>query len=383
MPSVCLPPRAQAARLRRVAAAGVKMAGRAILLRMSNAKIANEVRSFGRLADGTEVQLYTVRSGNMVATFSDYGARVVSVTVPDAAGKLDGVVLGYDEASLYEQDKSYQGAIVGRFGNRIAGGRFSLDGRNYTVPQNDGGNALHGGAVGFDQKVWTGTAIARGVEFRLVSPDGDQGFPGTLHVLVRYTLEGGGLRIEYELRSDADTVVNVTNHSYFNLAGDGNGTILEHLLMMPAESYTPIDATIIPTGEIAPVAGTAFDFRQATPVGERVDEKDVQLERAGGYDHNWVFGQPGVMKTLAVVHDPASGRTLKVESTEPGVQFYCGNFMGNFRNRAGDAMYAFRGGFCLETQHYPNSPNEPSFPSTVLQAGKTYRSETVYHFSVK
>ena len=292
-------------------------------------------------------------------------------------------VLGYDTLARYEADLSYQGATVGRFGNRIAGGTFGLNGKTYQVPQNDGANALHGGASGFDRKVWAAQGIAGGVEFRLLSPDGDQGFPGALEVMVRYTFAEGTLRIEYELRSDADTVVNVTNHSYFNLAGDSSGTITGHALRMPAEAFTPIDATIIPTGEIRPVEGTAFDFRAGMTIGARVDEDDDQLKFAGGYDHNWVFGQPGVMKTMAVLQEPGSGRTVTVESTEPGVQFYCGNFMGTstMPNRVG-GIYVWRGGFCLETQHYPDSPNEPGFPTTVLKAGELMRSETLYKFGI-
>ena len=274
------------------------------------------------------------------------------------------------------------GATVGRYGNRIKDGRFSLNGTTYTVPGNDKGNALHGGDEGFDRAVWEGRIVAGGVEFRHVSVDGDQGFPGNLEVTVRYVLENDALRLEYSSTSDQDTVVNLTNHAYFNLAGEG--TILGHEVMIPAASYTPTDARLIPTGELAAVDGTPFDFLRATVVGERIEADDVQLKRAGGYDHNWVLGQgAGEMTLAAVVREPGSGRTLTVETTEPGMQFYSGNFLdGSVKAWGSAGVYGRRTGFCLETQHFPDSPNHPGFPTTELKAGETLRSTTVLQFGV-
>ena len=351
-----------------------------ILLAMSNVqpeKDAVEVTEFGRMADGSAVHLYTVRCGRASVSFSDFGARIVAVMVPDDAGDLANVVQGFETLELYLADTSYQGAIVGRFGNRIAGGRFSLDGKSFEVPQNDGDNALHGGPEGFDRRLWAGKTIEDGVEFKLVSPDGDQGFPGSLEVVVRYTFTGSALRIEYAAATcDAATVVNVTNHAYFNLSGESCETILDHLVRIPAERYTPVTENLVPTGELAPVAGTPFDFCD----WKRIGDADEQLKRAGGYDHNWVFGDAGKLKTVA--HVSASGRLLTVETTEPGLQFYSGNFLdGSMPNRSG-GRYERRSGLCLETQHYPDSPNHPDFPTTTLKPGETMRSTTVYTFSV-
>ena len=335
------------------------------------------------MPDGTAVRLFTVSSGVLEARFSDYGARLVSLRAPDRGGQLAEVVLGYDSAELYAKDKTYSGAIVGRFGNRIAGGKFTLNGRSYLVPLNNGENSLHGGPVGFDRKLWASAAIDNGVEFTLVSTDGDQGFPGTLTLTVRYTLEGNALRIDYAATSDAATIVNVTNHAYFNLAGESSGTILDHEIMLPAERYTPVDAGLIPTGELAPVEGTPFDFRRATRIGERIADHNVQLRRAGGYDHNWAMGDPGTMKLAAKLSDPGSGRVMTVETTEPGIQFYSGNFIdGSMPSRTG-GRYVRRSGLCLETQHYPDSPNQPEFPSTVLRPGETMRSTTIFTFTAE
>lgn len=331
------------------------------------------------MPDGTDVKLFTVWDGRLVASFTEFGARLVSVQVPDAAGKLAEVVLGFDSLAMYLADTAYMGAVVGRYGNRIAGGRFTLDGVGYQVPVNNGGNALHGGPAGFDQQIWAGTAVADGVQFRLTSPDRDQGFPGQLQVLVRYTFAKGALRIEYEATCDRDTVVNLTNHAYFNLAGESSGTVAAHEVMIAAEAFTPVDAGMIPTGELRAVAETVFDLREPVGIWRYVDGTDEQLKIAGGFDHNWVLGAGGV---AARVVERESGRTLEVETTEPGVQFYTGNFLdGSMPNRQG-GLYKKRAGFCLETQHFPDSPNRSEFPSTVLRVGETYRSETTFRFGV-
>jgi aldose 1-epimerase len=340
---------------------------------------------FGSLPDGRPVSLYTLKTASLKVLLTNFGARIVSVEAPDGAGRREDVVLGLGTLEEYVADRNtYLGAIVGRYGNRLAGGRFTLNGTTYEVPANDNGNSLHGGAEGFDRALWAGEIVDGGVEMTLVSPDGDQGFPGALTLVARYTLEGGALAIDYTATTDRDTVVNVTNHAYFNLAGESSGTILEHEIMIPAASYTPTDANLIPTGELAPVEGTPFDFRQAKAVGERIEADDVQLQRAGGYDHNWVLGDgSGEMKPAATLREPASGRVLTVETTEPGIQFYSGNFLnGALANRQG-GTYARRTGLCLETQHFPDSPNQPQFPSTVLKAGATMNSRTVFTFSVE
>lgn len=340
-------------------------------------------KAFGTLPNGTPVTLYTVRNSELVASFIDYGARLVSLWVPDRAGKIGDVVLGYETLEAYLRDKGYLGAVVGRLGNRLAGGKFSLEGKDYQVPVNNGPNALHGGVDGFDKKVWSAQPEADGVTFGLVSPAGDQGFPGRLSLEVRYRLTANALHIDYMGMSDAPTVVNVTNHAYFNLAGESSGTILDHFMRIPAAHYTPVDATLIPTGEVASVEGTPFDFRTATRIGARIDEPNEQLQRAGGYDHNWAMGDEGTLKAIAEVTDPASGRRMTVKTTEPGVQFYTGNFLdGTMPNRAG-GVYMRRAGLCLETQHYPDSPNQPGFPSVELRPGDGLRSTTVLQFTVE
>lgn len=335
------------------------------------------------MPDGTNVDLFTVWSGRSEATFTSFGARLVSLKVPDRRGRVEGVVLGYDSLSPYLADKSYFGAICGRVANRIAGGTFPLDGQIIHVPINNGPNALHGGSNAFDQHIWTGALIDHGVEFTLVSPGGDNGFPGTLNLLVRYTFIAGVLNIDYEATTDALTVLNVTNHAYFNLAGESSGTILNHELTLPAHHFTPIDASLIPTGELRPVHDTPFDFRQSIPIGSRIDELSEQLHLAGGYDHNFVFGHPGTLKETARLHDPSTGRVLTVHTTQPGMQFYSGNFIdGSMPNRRG-GLYRRRSGLCLETQHYPDSPNHPEFPSIQLRPGDTFRSTTIYTFSAE
>ncbi len=340
---------------------------------------------WGKTASGTAVEMYTLSDHDLTVKVTTFGARVVSIDTADHNGKMGDVVLGYDNVGQYEKDTStYFGSVVGRYGNRIAKGTFSLDGKTYHVPLNNNGNALHGGPAGFSTKVWTGKEIPDGVEMTLVSPDGDMGFPGQLTVHVRYTVVGHSLEIHYSATTTKPTVVNLTNHSYFNLSGDGKGTILGDELMIPADRYTPVDATQIPTGELAPVAGTPFDFRKPTAIGARINEKNEQLKIGGGYDHNWVLNDASDSLHLAAkVYDPKSGRTLTVTTTQPGVQFYSGNFLDGTQHGKYGVTYEKNSALCLETQHFPDSPNHPKFPSTELKPGQTMHSETVFTFGVK
>ena len=340
---------------------------------------------WGKTADGTPVQIYTLSDENLTVLITTYGARVVSIEAPDRAGKKADVVLGYDTVKEYEADKStYFGSIVGRYGNRIAKGTFTIDGNAYHVPLNNNGNGLHGGPAGFSGKVWAAKEVPDGVEMTLVSPDGDMGFPGTLTARVRYTVEGKSLKINYIATTTKATVVNLTNHSYFNLAGDGKGTILDHVLMLQADFYTPVDATQIPTGELAPVAGTPFDFRKPTAIGARINDTNEQLKIGGGYDHNWALnGKGDTLHLAAKAYDPTSGRTLTVTTTQPGVQFYSGNFLDGTHTGKFGVTYQKYAGFCLETQHFPDAPNHPKFASTLLKPGQTMHSETVFTFGVQ
>ena len=341
---------------------------------------------FGKLPEGKTVDLYTLKNADLEVSITTYGARIVSLKTKDRDGKIGDVVLGYKSVDGYVAEgtaKTYFGAIVGRYGNRIRSGKFSIDGHEYQIPPNNNGNALHGGPHGFDEKLWTGKQIPDGVELSLVSPDGDMGFPGTLTVHVRYTLVASAIHINYSATTDKPTVTNITNHSYFNLSGDGSGTILGEVLEINADGYTPVDAGLIPVGGVKPVAGTPFDFRKATPIGARIKDANDQLKIAGGYDHNWVLnGKNGEMKVAAKLSDPKSGRVLTVSTTQPGVQFYSGNFLdGSYTGKAG-VKYTKNTGLCLETQHYPDSPNQPAFPGTLLKPGETLHTETVFAFSV-
>lgn len=343
--------------------------------------------AFGAMSDGTSIYIHNLQQGALKARIMDYGARVVSLEIPDRNGDIADVVLGYDKLEEYIADtRTYFGAAVGRYANRIAHARFELNGRRYFLPKNEGDCSLHGGTVGFDKRVWTAEEIPEGIEFSLVSKDGDQGYPGTLTVRVRYTLSSDALQIEYSAATDQDTIINLTNHSYFNLAGEGQGSILNHVLTLPAERYTPMNAGLTPTGEIASVADTPFDFRTPTRIGERIDDRNQQLGLAGGYDENFVLSLDGSNQELreaARVLDPRSGRSLTVETTQPGIQFYSGNFLdGTIRGKHGH-VYAKRSGLCLETQHFPDSPNQPRFPSTILRPGQTFHSLTRYRFSVE
>ncbi len=338
---------------------------------------------FGNMPDGSKVEIYTLEEGALKARVMTYGARLVSLEVPDRSGKVADIVLGYESLAGYTADpKSYFGAIVGRYGNRIAHATFTLDGKRYQLPANDGVNTLHGGIKGFDKLLWQGHEIPHGVELTLVSKDGDQGFPGTLTARVRYTLEAHALKIEYFATTDKDTVLNLTNHSYFNLAGEGQGDILNHLVMIPADRYTPVDSNLIPTGELAPVAGTPLDFHHPTAIGARINDDNEQLKLAGGYDHNYVLnGKMGTMQQAARVVEPTTGRVLTVETTQPGVQFYSGNFLDGTLHGKHGHVYAKHAGFCLETQHFPDSPNHPKFPTSELKPGETYHEVTIFTFS--
>jgi len=347
-------------------------------------------QSFGKTPDGTSVDIYTLKSGNAEARIITYGAIIQSLKVPDKSGTSADVVLGFDSLDDYVAKNSpHFGGIVGRYANRIAGGKFALDGKTFTLPLNDGPdpqhhfNTLHGGINGFDKAVWKGKEIPHGVELTHVSPDGEEGFPGTLTATVRYTLVGKDLKIEYSATTDKDTVLNLTNHSYFNLAGQGNGDILHNQVKIDASRYTPVNENLIPTGELASVVGTPFDFRKATAVGARINDDNDQLKKGHGYDHNWVLENGGKLAEAAEVYEPSSGRVLQVLTDQPGVQFYTGNFLDGTITGKGGKVYQRRDALCLETQHFPDSPNHPKFPSTELKPGQTFHTVTIFRFSVR
>lgn len=342
---------------------------------------------FGTMPDGQVVHLYTlVNARGMKVAITNYGARVVSIDVPDRHGKMADVVLGFDNLKGYLGNDPYFGAIVGRYGNRIAKGEFKLDGKEYHLFINNGPNSLHGGKVGFDKKVWTAHELPGphpALELTYLSKNGEEGYPGDLHVKVVYTLESDdALRLDYTATTDKDTVLNLTNHSYFNLSGAGSGSILNEIAMINADYFTPTDDTQIPTGKIQSVKGTPFDFRKPTPIGARIDENNQQLKFAHGYDDNWVINRKGPGLVLAArVVDPASGRVLTCYTTEPGLQFYTANYLDGTIHGKGGKVYAYRSAFTLETQHYPDSPNHPNFPTTELKPGQTYRQTTIFKFS--
>jgi aldose 1-epimerase len=346
------------------------------------AKTHVDKQAFGHTPEGTPVDLYSLADGKVEVRVMTYGGIIVSLRAPDRKGKLDDVVLGCDSVEKYVAQTAHFGGIIGRYANRIAHGSFQLDGQTYSIPKNDGDNALHGGIRGFDKVVWGAKQIPDGVELTYVSKDGDQGFPGTLTTTVRYTLSGGALRIEYSATTDKDTVLNLTNHSYFNLAGQGKGDILGHVVKIDASRMTPVDATLIPTGELKPVGGTPFDFRTPHAIGEGIDADDPQLHLGHGYDHNFVLDHaPGQLAEAAEVYEPTTGRILRVLTTEPGVQLYTGNFLdGSITGKEG-RVYNRRYAICLETQHFPDSPNHPSFPSTELKPRQEFHSVTVFQFS--
>ncbi len=368
------------------------MCGAATLVCAAGGKGASGVKkeNFGRTTDGQNVELYTLtnRRGAEVKVMT-YGATVVTLKVPDRDGKMGDVVLGFDRLEDYLKDTHYFGAIVGRYGNRIAKGRFTLDGVEYKLAVNNGENHLHGGIKGFDKVVWqarprqlrSGAAVV----LTYLSRDGEEGYPGNLSVQVTYTLtEQNELRIDYLATTDKATVLNLTHHSYFNLAGHGNGNILGHQMMINAARFTPTDAGSIPTGALRSVKDTPFDFTRATSIGARINEDDEQLTFGNGYDHNFVLnGRMGALRLAARVSEPTSGRVMEVLTTEPGVQFYAGNYLDDSVTGKEGKGYTRRTGFCLETQHYPDAPNHPKFPSTVLRPGGRYRTTTVYKFSAR
>ena len=342
---------------------------------------------FGKMADGKAVERFTLTNANgVVLQAINYGGIITSLRVPDRNGRLDDIVLGFDNLDGYLKDHPFFGAIIGRYGNRIAKGAFTLEGKTYKLATNNGVNHLHGGNKGFDKVLWAAEPVAgrNAIAFTRTSPDGEEGYPGNLRVRVTYTLtDANELIVDYSATTDKATPVNLTQHSYFNLAGQASGDILGHQLMINADRYTPVDDTLIPTGELAPVAGTPFDFRKSTAIGERINQKDAQLTNGKGYDHNWVLNRKGDGRQLAArVVEPKTGRTLEITTTEPGIQFYSGNFLdGTLTGKAG-AVYKHRTGFCLETQHYPDSPNQPKFPSTILKPGAEYKTSTVFTFGV-
>jgi aldose 1-epimerase len=352
---------------------------------------------YDRTFDGQVVEVVTLRTPDgpkaVEMKVLTYGGIIQSLTTRDSAGASDDIVLGFDGLADYTTPgkSPYFGCLIGRYCNRIAKGLFTLDGKTYTLAKNNDPNHLHGGIRGWDKVIWKAdpfqNATGVGVKLSYTSADGEEGYPGTVKADVTYTLtDQGQLIVEYHATTDKPTIVNLTQHSYFNLAGSKSADILGHELMLNADRYTPIDSTLIPTGELAPVAGTPFDFKTSTAIGARINDKHQQIEYGLGYDHNWVINRQGEgLVRAARVVDPASGRTLEIETTEPGIQFYSGNFLpkdGSLKGKGG-RVYGHRSGFCLETQHYPDSPNHPSFPTTTLQPGAEYRSKTVFTFGVK
>ncbi|WTV78566.1 galactose mutarotase [Streptomyces sp. NBC_00028] len=342
---------------------------------------------FGKLADGTRIHRWSLENGGTRMKVLSYGGIVQSLEVPDRQGRYANVTLGFTRIEDYVDASPYFGALIGRYGNRIGKGAFTLDGSAYQLSVDDGENSLHGGEAGFDTVVWDVEPFERGTDVGLhlsyTSPDGEMGYPGTLTVKVTYTLTADGdWRIDYEATTDKPTVVNLTHHAYWNLAGEGSGTIGDHELAIPAAHFTPTDPGLIPTGELAPVAGTPFDFREPKLIGRDLRTGHPQLLAAKGYDHNWVLdkGITAEPQEVAVLRDPSSGRTLRIASTEPGLQFYSGNFLDGTLVGPGGRTYRQGDALCLETQHYPDSPNHENFPSTVLRPGQTYRSTTVHSF---
>jgi aldose 1-epimerase len=342
---------------------------------------------YARTADDQAVDIITLRSPSGVEmTVLTYGGVIRTLKTPDRSGALDDIVLGFDDLKTYEEKSPYFGCLIGRYGNRIAKGKFTLDGTTYTLATNNETNHLHGGIKGWDKVVWNAEPFQNttsvGTVLTYTSKDGEEGYPGTVKATVTYTLtDMGQLIIDYKATTDKATVINLTQHSYFNLAGSKANDILGHELMLNAPQYTPVDDTLIPTGEIATVEGTPFDFRKSTKIGARINDANVQLKRGQGYDHNFVLARTGAgLVEAAKVVEPVTGRTMTISTTEPGIQFYSGNFLKGDLTGKGGRVYPHRGGFCLETQHFPDSPNQPKFPSTVLRPGEEYKSQTVFTF---
>ena len=342
---------------------------------------------FGKTSDGTSVEIFTLSDGDYEARIATYGGVLVSLQAPDRNGKLGDIVLGFDQVDGYVTNfngpsDAFFGALIGRYANRIGQGRFTLDGHQYSLPRNNGENTLHGGPRGFNNVVWQARTVENGIELTYHSKDGEEGFPGTLTATVGYTLVGGDLRIAYSATTDKPTVVNLTNHSYFNLAGQGD--ILKHQLTLHASRYTPVDAGLIPTGKLKSVESSPFDFRTSTAIGARINANDEQLHLGHGYDHNWVLdGKELTLREAAELYDPHSGRVLKVLTDQPGIQFYSGNFLDGSIQGKGGLPYGLHAGLCLETQHFPDSPNHPDFPTTALKPGERYHTVTVFSLSAR
>lgn len=369
-------------------AGAIYLAGCACPCCCKDGKNAIASEPFGTTKEGTSVSLYTLRNNKGAeAKISNYGGLVVSLTMPDRDGKYADVTLGYDNLDGYLKETPYFGALIGRYGNRIAKGKFTLNGKEYTLATNDYPNTLHGGLKGFDKVVWKAKAVQTpaGPSLRLtyVSKDMEEGYPGNLSVTAVYTLtHDNELRLDYTATTDRDTIANLTHHSYFNLAGKGD--ILNHQVMIKSDAITPVDKTLIPTGELRPVKGTPFDFNTPTAIGARIGQDDEQLKFGGGYDHNWVINKPaGVLGLMASVYEPTTGRYMEVLSTEPSLQFYSGNFLDGKITGKGGWSYQHRNAFCMEPQHYPDSPNKPAFPSVVLKPGQVYHNTIIYRFSAK
>ncbi|MFE1252199.1 aldose epimerase family protein [Streptomyces fungicidicus] len=377
---------------RRTVIAGAAAAGAAATVLGGTAHAAHgpgkPVRSlFGRLADGTKVHSWSLANGGTRMKVLSYGGVVQSLEIPDRRGRYANVSLGFDTVEEYVASSPYFGALIGRYGNRVGKGRFTLDGTPYQLSVNDGENSLHGGSQGFDKRVWDVEPFTRGSDVGLylyyTSVDGEMGYPGTLRTKVTYTLtRNGDWRVDYEATTDRATVVNLTSHVYWNLAGEGSGSVYDHELSIAASRYTPVDPGLIPTGELARVAATPFDFRRAKPVGRDIRTAHQQVLYGQGFDHNWVLdkGVTSRPEQVALLRDPSSGRTLRIATNEPGLQFYSGNFLDGTLVGSGGRVYRQGDGLCLETQHFPDSPNRPSFPSTVLRPGQTYRTTTVHSF---
>ena len=358
---------------------------------MSQSTASLPKQPFGKTPGGNEVALYTLKNAaGMEVRITNYGGTVEMIKVKDRHGKFDDVALGFSDLAGYTQklNTAYFGALIGRYGNRIARGTFTLDNHTYHIPTNDGPNMLHGGTTGFNKRVWDAKDVSTtdepALELHYLSPDGEMGFPGNLDVTVRYSLDNqNGLHIDYRAKTDKDTVLNLTNHSYFNLIGAGSATVLTHKVMLDASRFTPVDSTLIPTGKLESVAGTPFDFRKLTDIGARIGARSEQLRLGKGYDHNFVLDHPGdINRVAARVEEPKSGRVLQVYTTQPGIQFYSGNFLdGSMKGNGG--VYRHRSALCLETQHFPDSPNHPSFPTTILHPGEEFHQTTIYRFSTK
>ena len=379
-----------------LALAGLGVASLVGCASMSKSNGSISKSAFGKTPDGTPVEIYTLRnSKGAEARIMTYGGIVEKLTMPDKDGKFADIVLGFDKLDGYTNPKyvgacPYFGALIGRYGNRIGGAKFTLEGQTYTLAQNNNGNSLHGGLKGFDKVVWTAVKADVGaegpqLELNYLSKDGEEGFPGNLNVMAVYTLtDDNGLKLEFTATTDKPTVCNLTHHSYFNLAGQGNGDILGHILYINSDKTTPVDAGLITTGEFADVTGTPFDFRTPTAIGARINDPNPILQYGPGYDHNWVINKPfGQFGLMARVVEPTSGRVMEVWSDEPGLQFYAGNFLDGSLTGKGGKVYQRRSGFCMEPQHYPDSPNKPNWPSVELKPGETYQNTIEYKFSAE